>query len=584
MRRHQPRTTNHLRRVALVLLVVGTAATATAQEPFRGEQIAVVPFQNLTGDDQWDALAAAMTETIRLTLAIDGQYRVRDVAEIDAYAADAPVRLREAATDARLDGIVFGRIARTAEGRFELESSLYGAEVGWIVGSQTREAFGTFDLLDAADELILVSMGALVGYAVDFGALRFEPLGGDAPYRVTIDGVAIGDNVTAAPQVPAGSRRVDVEALQDGTYQFVYSAMVDVRPGEAQEIAFALPSRRTLSPGAVQRLHRVASALLDSGAPLVEAEAALEEADRLLGDALDRFPDLARERERIVRRIALEREFRQLDIGAYGAGEDPALLRRRVGLAEEWVSRSGDPVLASIARRTMDAHLHLIRLGWIHRVAQGDWDEADAYLSEFESASRMYDSGLAQRAREDRRLFDSARSGFSRLLSRWRRPLPWIVAATGIGAGVASISGLDAELYEWADGRGLIPEVALTVPVSAAVVEFAIFTVGAYASGVAATRIARNFVVDEGYTEAWIAENYARLASIAQRVFEADDSEALALIVGTEGTVRTPDTLELLPALVAVERGRPLSISRAPVVSTDLYRPVTVGLTVIPVR
>lgn len=196
----------------LVLTVAAliSGPLAAQQEGQRTEQrldrIAVIPFVNTTEFDQWDLLARDMTETVRLTLALGERFDVvdPDTSGIDPYAPEGPLELRRIAEARRIDGAVIGRISELDNGRVELETSVWSNLTGQIIGSERREAFGSFDILDAADELVSLTTSAMLGYRVDFGGIVLTPSRNDVEYSVSIDGNAVGTGVRSIPQVLVG--------------------------------------------------------------------------------------------------------------------------------------------------------------------------------------------------------------------------------------------------------------------------------------------------------------------------------------------------------------------------------------------
>lgn len=578
---------NRLLRTGISAVFLFAAAAVSAQ--VAGDRLAVVPVVNATGVEQWDSLVDSMTDTIRLTLQLSGRYDIAagELSDIDPYAPGGPGQLSVLARELRLDAAVIGRISNLDNGRIELEIAVWSNATGQIIGQQRREAFGSFDILDAADELVIIASSALVGYDVDFGALVLQPSRPDVPYTVSIDGIELGEQVTTVPQVLTGVRRVDITVESAGTPQLVFSAERRVRPGEALELSFGLPQVTEREQQAIRIQHELARNLLGQPERLLVAFDALSQARSLLaggreGEGTAALRATQRELEQVWQ---LEEELFRLDPFAVLDGTTTGMdaLEASSGIA---ASGAGTDALRHRVVRNGTALYHLLDLRRIAAMAGGDVELADATLAEMDRLVTGLDlADLRTSLATDRRAWQAAREEAVALQARRGRPWPYIGLVLGIGS--AGYGGYLAT----AESFGLDPVPFGNDPSTREIVQWSAIGGGsalALLSGALAVRNARG---GGSYLRDWVEQRYApQLATLRQldEVAEgagASPETARVLVLGPGGALATfgarPSTL---PALVEQPAGDALEAGRAPIVPEDATRLYSAGVHLLVVQ
>ncbi len=603
-------------RPRLIVLFLGLCVSLNlfGQEPTRlsANSIAVLPFVNETGDPRWDSLAQSLADTISLTVQLSGQFVYREIEGFDPYASDGSIQLRRTAAATRTDAIVFGRLRRTATGRVELEAALFGRNRNTVIGRETREAFGDFDILDAADELVLIATSAILGFRVDFGALLLRPDRDDIPFRVYVDGVAIGDQITGVPQLLVGQRTIEIAVLGSGREQFVYSADRLIRPGEAVDIAISLPDVVRGTRSEVDARHEFVNSLLGQYAEAHVARAALEESARLID-----VSDGAQAEEQRVLEASwdLEGEFASLTIdryrldGDYVPEEPFAFIERATELAEQEPEITGDLRVSSRIERNATAHLALLRLRWSFLLANDRWEEAQSLLEDITAVGEQFELAHIGANRRTVRQFDTALATAETFRDRSSRRWPYVGGAVGLGAigygGYLLAADAVGTAIDDAD-RTFDDYQAASDPATAErlrarandqydeaelleIVQWSSIAFGvavAVASGVVGIRNRR---AAENYLRGWARDRHGREIALAERLFdgslELSDGESSVLLVGPpEASITIGRQVDVLPTLVVSASGTSLATSRPTVVATDASRLLDSGLQVMVVR
>lgn len=551
-----------------IILLTGILAAlpVAAQQPqrdgdtVRRNRIAVLPFMNTTGQEEIDRLANEMTRTITLILQLGGQYDVVPVDPFDPYAMSGPARLDETARNLRLQGIVIGRISSGDQGRIELESAVFGAGEGWLSGGISRVASGAFDIVEAADELVIATGSALAGFPVELGAIILRPSRDDVPFRVFVDGVSVGDGVLAIPQIPAGRRVIDIAIPRPSGDQFIHSADRLVRPGEALEIHFEIPSVTTgMHLQFFWRLELV-SRLAGDPAAVVQARRLLAENRQIMDEDPEALPPELRERQEEMELLwKVEAAFLN---PAVTAGDTP---RQAAGHSEEVARR---------IRRNGIAAFHTADLHRMADLATGNWDSADERLQEMMEIDRVFNLGLAGFVRQEQQQWERARSDASGLREERSGAAPVV----GMIAGAALVGG---------GGYLLAVDTGLESPVK----ELAQW--GAVGSGVAAAVVSgllwrRNRRADTTYLRRWADEEYGHRMAVATQLQEiragARSGDHVLVLGPPDAMISLNGRPVVLPALLPVEAGTTVTVNRPLVVPSEAQRPMTTGVTVVVVE
>lgn len=551
----------------------------------------MIPFVNTTEFDQWDLLARDMTETVRLTLALGERFDVvdPDTSGIDPYAPEGPLELRRIAEARRIDGAVIGRISELDNGRVELETSVWSNLTGQIIGSERREAFGSFDILDAADELVSLTTSAMLGYRVDFGGIVLTPSRNDVEYSVSIDGNAVGTGVRSIPQVLVGQRRIEISVVISGREQLVYSAERRIRPGEAIEISFGLPRVTRREQREILTRHELATELLGQPDRYRIAFEALSESRSLLAAAQGSdTTDVLRGRQRTLERAwQLDEEFFRLTLSAVQEREvETEILPASYDMATN--AGATDPVISDRVQRNGAAYYHMLRILWADSLGAARWDAAQAQLDRMETVVTEFDlDWLRSEVLADRRAFAGAMSEADRVQVRRRRPWPYLGVALGLG-------GMGYGGYLLATEADVFPGERDTIAgqefARSDLLQWGSIGVGGAVTAISAAVLVRNLRAGENYLRDWARSEYG---------FEIDRSSQILGAVGSDDTGDSATVLVLgpndrlvsvdgnprsLPILLEQEPGLPLPLDASAVVSEERTRLFERGVSVMVVR
>ncbi len=588
MRTHTGGSVRSLQAVIALLLAATLPATSNAQDVvdrIRGERLAVLSFINDTGEPEFDSVTASISEALDRILRWSRQYDVRELPQFDPFAPDGRTRMARQAREQRIPVVVFGRVVHGTGGRIELESAVYSTEEARIIGGTRREAFGAFDIVEAADELILTTASALLGYNVELGAIVFTPSRSDVSYTVTIDGVSLGENVRVVPQVLTGRRTVEVMIQTTRGEVPAYTAERLIRPGEALEIPIALPAVTRMEQEEILVRQGIARRLLGEPRDYPWAMEALAESAGILqrteSTALDPF---RQEQNRLAAVWELDREYARLEPHHFSRGSDTyqpgdplPVLPDTVRIRESVLVQ--DERVAVRVHRNAHAQYQLTWLRWAEALGEYRWDEAERILADLATLEQHYRLDDQTQARQIRSRFGEAREEAATLALRRRRPWPYLslgVGLGGIGFGsylyatdeLDNYSGTDREIVEWTQWGSI--------------------GAGAVISLASIVRIISNNRAGEVYLREWAREEQGRLIDTAERVFELsrDGSErAWALLLGPVGEMLTLENRPAqFPVLLEVRDGLPVPTGRAPVVAEEADRLMTPGLTILTVQ
>jgi TolB-like protein len=554
----------------------------------RAERITVVPFVNTTDVDQWDNLAAAMSSAVRLTIQLGARYDVvtPDLDGVDPFGPDGPLQLRRIAEESRIDAAVLGRISALENGRIELETSVWSAATGQIIGSERREAFGSFDILDAADELVILTSSALLGYRIDFGAVVLQPSRDDVEYRVSIDGVPIGSNLRTIPQVLVGQRRFEITVSIGGRPQLAYSADRLIRPGEAIELAFGLPRVTRREQDEVRVRQELARNLLGQPESFQVAFDALSESRSLLSrsSSAGALEPLTREQELLEKLWLLDEEYLQL------AREDRGALGE-ILTGTDRIAVSGETDSETVARVTRNgaALYYLMRLYWAESLGTARWDDAEALLGEMGAVVDTYGlDEIRPRLAADARAFAGAREEAAAVQTRRRRPWPYLGLAVGLGGvgyggylyGTDAVGKLtdegDESFLQYQNAtdpveierlRGetedLYDEAELTEWI-----QWGSIAAGGVAAVVSTIFLVRNQRAGEAFLRDWARDRYGREIDAAGEIIELlrngeeeTGGSSIVVLGPTDALVDIDGSPRALPLVVRQRVGLPLTVS-----------------------
>ena len=403
--------------VCIAALSVSSVAAQVTKDVdgrgFEAERLAILPFVNTTDVDQWDALGSTMAHIIELTLRLSGQFDVAELDGIDAidpYSPGGTVRLGRIAEERRLDAAIIGRISALSNGRIELQTSVFSAETGEITGSETREAFGSFDILVAAEELVAIASSAFLGFKAGFGEIILEPSRPDVAYRVYIDGIDVGTNITSVPQVLTGRRTIEIAEITARGERYLYSADRSIRTGEAIKVEFGLPAVTFAERQEILASHDLAMDLLGRPEQRRVAIEALEQSRRLLTASQSAVLGPLRDTQALLETVwRLDEEMYRLGPEDYVGDEGYEIGQPMIVIASAAAVVSTAPEVEAQDRlirerisRNGAAHYYLMRLLWVEALTAAEWERSEALLDDMEAVVETYDLPFRNRLRRDR--------------------------------------------------------------------------------------------------------------------------------------------------------------------------------------
>ncbi len=605
------------RKVLPVLLFLVFAVPVFSQKnAFTLERLAVQPFVNQTGQEQWDNLARSISDTLLLTLRLTERLTVRDIGTFQPYDAAGREAMRVAAGESRLDAVLIGRIVLAENDRVRIEAEIYEPRSDQIVASEVRTAFGAFDVLDAADELVVAVAGGLTGYQVDFGALILKPDRTDVAFRVYLDGAFVGDNLIGIPQVLTGTRRIDITVVSRDREQLVYSADLTINPGEADDVTFSLPQVTRAEGDMIESRLRYAQQTYATTGAAETVQVALDEARGLLAGAGRDADDAKVARLQVL--LNLEREFRTLDLRDYWDNETGFRAGTDVLSAALEAMDSpfaDDPDVRAEIRRSALAHLYLLDICFGAALSESDWETSARIMDEMAHTRDRFQLGNEVLPEIRVAEFRQARETAEELRKRRRRPLPYLLTAIGAGGtGYGSwlfYSDAVGSVVDEADTLYRVYEVAGPDTVAAArnaaedsyqeaeeleIVQWASIAGGAAILATGVALAVRNIRRSENSMRDWAENRYRRLMTVSTRILaylseDRTDSrqvgvtEAELLILGPQSLVLlSGSVVDTPPLLVAVPPGSRLPISRPTVIPQDGLRTWESGLHMVVVE
>jgi hypothetical protein len=200
-------------------------------------RVAVLAFENATGNSSYDAVSDAATRTLDLTLRSLGSYDVRLLPRSALEKAGNSARKLARAED--VDTVLYGSVRLEGE-------SLVKASVSIFDWEKDPAKFDTppvkpVDIFGAVDDLVSAALDSMTGAHIAFGSLEFKNSGQKGDYRVTIDDIDAGPNVESISRWKAGKHRVVVSQKRMLGERALYDADIDVGEEQSAEIGFSIP-------------------------------------------------------------------------------------------------------------------------------------------------------------------------------------------------------------------------------------------------------------------------------------------------------------------------------------------------------
>ncbi len=271
-----------------------------AAPPLLGDEVPrvlITPTEDRTEADGYEALAATVTDTVRVTLPLLGDYDVR------MYDGERAVPNREAArelaADEAVDNVVFGWVRLTAEGRPVVELSVYDRPADRVAVSATEEAPSLLDVFDAADVVLAEIMEGFTGERVAFGALELRPEPAaeldlmpdpeEPVFEARLDGEPLEEGEHDFDLIPAGERELAVYRGGVSGRQEIARQEVVLEEGETATVSFEVPA----AVDEDRRLYEEARERLNTACAQPAAPERAEKAKATLNDLLSFYGEAA---------------------------------------------------------------------------------------------------------------------------------------------------------------------------------------------------------------------------------------------------------------------------------------------------
>ena len=235
--------------LCLLLLSAATPSFAQSETP----EILVITPVNRTDDVSMDRVAAAVGDTIELTLGLLGDYAVRQVEGerlTEGMRSGDRQEIADFAEQNGLDYVVFGEVRSTRSG-IEIVARVLNRRTRTVSLEESRTVQSVLDTFDVTDELTAAFLSAFSGRQIVFGTIRLQRQGWtEGEYTVFVDGVEAGRNIAAASNVLVGERYLEIRADNGpsaGT--IIFSAPILVRGAHAACSTAPRPARWSWKPG-----------------------------------------------------------------------------------------------------------------------------------------------------------------------------------------------------------------------------------------------------------------------------------------------------------------------------------------------
>lgn len=240
---------------------------------------------NVTGHEGLDAAAAAVSNTLQLTVAFLAEYelvRRDDLSPETRESLPAQVAsMREAVLAsevAAVDTVIFGLLDLDDDRRFRIVLSVYARDEGEVTLTHEETSERVVDVFGAADQAAAELVGAFGDVTIEFGSISLEAEGDhELAWTVWIDGEEAGTNVENVDGVLVGERTVEVEVHGETTSVTILSEQVEVLPAETITIGFALPPVEPVGAELRQAVRTEAERALVQPMEVAVAAAALDE-------------------------------------------------------------------------------------------------------------------------------------------------------------------------------------------------------------------------------------------------------------------------------------------------------------------
>ncbi len=236
------KTIQHVPRVlfsallVFLLALVPFAAAANEALPRVGVAVPV----NATGQEQYDALAETIYNTVVLTLNLIGEY---EVIELERGLSQDEQSLHERGLEDNLANIVTGevRFSEDVAADLVLALAVFDTLEESIALSREERPESLLATFDATDTLVADLVQEFSGVPIGFGVLVFVNQGEQGSYSVYLDGTAVGTDIGGLDSVLMGERRLEIRQMRMLGEHSLYAETLRIEADARVEVQFEIP-------------------------------------------------------------------------------------------------------------------------------------------------------------------------------------------------------------------------------------------------------------------------------------------------------------------------------------------------------
>lgn len=267
--------------VVLGCLVLFFAAGQVFAAPASKPRLAVFAFGNETGNTVYDSACAGAERSLVLTLRQLGLYELESLTRAIGRNDD---ELRAAAMERNADYVMFGGVSSGRGKELVFRLGLFDRAKGKTTVLRESESVTSLNLFEAIDDVISKVLDGITGGHLGFGAVELVNTGEKGTYRVLLDGMDAGDDLSELPRVLAGSHTLAVvqrRMLGEGE---IARASFALKEGGFYEFKFAVPYLTAQEKERVEGAERAIRAEWQSPAARAQVAAKVEAFSALVRD------------------------------------------------------------------------------------------------------------------------------------------------------------------------------------------------------------------------------------------------------------------------------------------------------------
>jgi TolB-like protein len=224
-----------MKKFLIILLLLFISFQSVYSEGKRN--VAVYPLANPTGEKWISNLGQSVTDTVILSLALMGKFKIETP---DMIPANFDMKnLSSIAESNGFDNIIFGDCKVTDDG-YKVGVSIYDFSKDGITDTSEEEFYSLLDSFDAADNIVDVVVENLSGEKVYFGSLFVNPTRSEK-YRTEINGNDVGFGFTGSDKVVTGLHEFQFFQERTNGEELIGSEKIEVKLRKSSKIKLNIP-------------------------------------------------------------------------------------------------------------------------------------------------------------------------------------------------------------------------------------------------------------------------------------------------------------------------------------------------------